>query len=93
MNENVYDGEDFHLPTDISWGIVKQWFKATYSRLVSLKECMGCDVTDMDHPRNYWHHNQACQEYINQLKKVQREVDSAIDLARGTYFDEDSIRI
>ena len=93
MNEPEYDEEDFHLPQDISWSILKQWFKAIYSRLVSLRECMGKDVTDMHHPENYWHHNQACQEYTNQLKKVQREVDTAIELARGTYFDEDSIKV
>ena len=47
---------------------------------------MGNDVEDLKHPKNYWHHNSACQEYLTQLKKVQREVDVAIDLARGTYF-------
>ena len=47
----------------------------------------------MGHPQNYWHHNQAYQEYLNQLKKIQREIDIAIDLSRGTYFDEDSIGI
>ena len=94
MNENESGDEtDFHLPEDISWTMLKQWFKAIFVRLVSLKECMGRDVTDMVHPRNYWHHNQACQEYLNQLKKVQREIEVAIDLSRGTYFDEDSIRI
>ena len=93
MSEKEFDEEDFHLPGDISWGSLKQWFKTIYGRLVSLKECMGHDVTDMDHPRNYWHHNQACQEYLQQLKKVEREIDTAIDLARVTFFDEDSIRI
>ena len=89
----IEDETDFHLPTDVSWGSLKQWFKAIYSRLISLKECMGNDVVDMHHPQNYWHHNQACQEYINQLKRLQREVDTAIDLARGTYFDKDYIKI
>ena len=93
MSDNEVDDTDFHLPRDVSWSIVKQWFKAIYARLILLKECMDRDVTDMSHPRNYWHHNHACQEYLTQLRKVQREIDVAIDLARGTYFDEDSIRI
>ena len=87
------DETDFHPPEDISWGMLKQWFKAIYSRLVSLKECLGNDTGDIKHPKNYWHHNSACQEYISQLKEVHREVDVAIDLARGTYFDKDSILV
>ena len=95
MNKNESSGDetDFHLPEEISWAMLKQWFQAIFARLVSLKECMGRDVADMGHPRNYWHHNQAYQEYLNQLKKIQREIDIAIDLSRGTYFDEDSIGI
>ena len=93
MSETEHDETDFHLPGNVSWSIVKQWFKAIYSWLISLKECMGQDVEDMVHPRNYWHHNQACQEYLTQLREVQCEIDVAIDLARGTYFDEDSIHI
>ena len=94
MNVNeLGDEEDFHLPEEISWSLVKQWFKAIYSRLISLKECFGKDVVDVAHSQNYWAHNHACQQYINQLKKVQREIDVAVELARGTYFDKDSIRI
>ena len=80
------DETDFHAPEEISWLMLKQWFKVIYSRLASLKECLGNDTHDLAHPKNYWAHNNACQEYLHQLKKVQREVDAAIDLARGTYF-------
>ena len=87
------DETDYHAPEDISWGMLKQWFKAIYSRLVSLKESMGNDTVDIAHPKNYWNHNSSCQEYIQQLKKVQRKIDSATDLARGMYFDKDSILV
>lgn len=93
MSDVSEDETDFHLPSEVSWGMLKQWFQAIYSRLISLKECMGTDMEDMSHPRNYWHHNSACQEYINQLRKVQREIEIALDLSRGTYFDEDSIKV
>ena len=87
------DDTDFHLPEDISWPLIKQWFKALYSRLLGLKECLGNDTADIAHPNNFWAHNFACQEYLHQLQKVQRKVEAAINLARGTCFDKDSIKI
>ena len=87
------DDTDFHLPKELSWTLIKQWFKAVYSRLTGLKECLGNDASDIVHPNNFWAHNSACQEYVHQLQKVQREVEAAIELARGTYFDKDSIKV
>ena len=87
------DDTDFHPPEELSWSMLKQWFKAVYSRLTGLKGCLGNDAHDISHPKNFWAHNNACQEYVRQLWKVQREVEAAIDLARGTYFDRDNILV
>ena len=87
------DETDFHLPENISWLMLRQWFKTIYSKLQSFKECMGKDVNDIAHPPNFDTHNVATAEYINQLRKVQVEVDKAIKLDRGAFFEEDSIKL
>ena len=54
---------------------------------------MGNGLSHINHPENYSHHNCACIEYVEQLRKIQKEVDRAISLSRGTYFDADSIKL
>lgn len=87
------DQTDFHLFEDVSWPTVRTWFKTIYSKLISLKECLGNGLSHINHPENYSHHNCACIEYVEQLRKIQKEVDRAISLSRGTYFDADSIKL
>ena len=44
-------------------------------------------------PPNFEHHTMAGIEYLEQLRKVQREIAKAIMLSHGTYCDQDSIKL
>ena len=34
----------FHKAEDLSWGMVRQWFKAIHSKLVALKDIIGDEL-------------------------------------------------
>ena len=87
------DEVDFHMPVNVSWQMLKQWFKSLLSKLITINDHMGRDLDDMIAPPNFEHHTLAGIEYLEQLRKVQREIAKAIMLSHGTYCDQDSIKL
>ena len=87
------DEVDFHMPVNVSWQMLKQWFKSLLSKLITINDHMGRDLDDMIAPPNFEHHTLAGIEYLEQLRKVQREIAKAIMLSHGTYCNQDSIKL
>ena len=73
--------------------MLKQWFKSLLSKLVGIHDHLGQELDDLVTPSNFEHHTVAGVEYIEQFKKVQREITKALALSRGTFWDEDSVKL
>ena len=94
------DKSNFPLPDMISWPMLRQWLKTIHSKTLALKTCMltmkefmDHNFKDIDHPVNFDSHNTATAEYTAQIRKVQIEIDKALKLSRGFYFDEVRIKL
>ena len=76
-----------HEADENNWPMLRQWFKAIKGKIVALKEVIGCDLADLNIPREYYHCTYAVEDYIKTLHKLNDSLKDAVSKSRGTYCE------